>query len=338
MARPRKFKFSDYDGGFPTYPQPIQRGSFLLRPSGRWEVLFTAGLRNRRFWGGAHRFPLAVSETGAESCRIVITDRDDPAVRASLDLPDTPAAAVNEALMELDEALMELDAAAQRGRELAERAGTGEWWLGKDVFKGFGLAQRYTVNDTRYFGGWSGHARTYSGKVTKILEVDKQGVGLRGLSTIFTIPWSDIADVDVDGPDTAAKKLTASRAILLGPASLLLKKKVLSTVVTVRTKNGEEAVFVSEKANPALVRAKLTPVLSQLHRVAGEDSIADATDGAEEGVDTPEEEPPHDDADFQPGVPVLGVAEELERLAGLRDSGVLTESEFLGQKARLLGR
>jgi hypothetical protein len=33
----------------------------------------------------------------------------------------------------------------------------------------------------------------------------------------------------------------------------------------------------------------------------------------------------------------VGVAEELTKLAALRDSGVLTEEEFAAQKARLLG-
>jgi hypothetical protein len=35
--------------------------------------------------------------------------------------------------------------------------------------------------------------------------------------------------------------------------------------------------------------------------------------------------------------PTVSVAEELTKLAGLRDAGVLTEDEFATQKARLLG-
>ncbi len=36
--------------------------------------------------------------------------------------------------------------------------------------------------------------------------------------------------------------------------------------------------------------------------------------------------------------PVVGVAEELEKLASLRDKGIITEAEFQTQKAKLLGR
>jgi hypothetical protein len=35
---------------------------------------------------------------------------------------------------------------------------------------------------------------------------------------------------------------------------------------------------------------------------------------------------------------VIGVAEELEKLAGLRDKGIISEAEFQTQKAKLLGQ
>jgi len=38
------------------------------------------------------------------------------------------------------------------------------------------------------------------------------------------------------------------------------------------------------------------------------------------------------------GQPAVSVADELEKLAALRKQGVLTEAEFLAQKAKLLAR
>jgi hypothetical protein len=38
-----------------------------------------------------------------------------------------------------------------------------------------------------------------------------------------------------------------------------------------------------------------------------------------------------------PGCPVTGIADELGKLAQLRDSGILTDEEFSEQKRRLLG-
>jgi hypothetical protein len=40
---------------------------------------------------------------------------------------------------------------------------------------------------------------------------------------------------------------------------------------------------------------------------------------------------------MSPGCPLTGIADELGKLATLRDSGILTDEEFSRQKRRLLG-
>lgn len=192
------------------------------------------------------------------------------------------------------------------------------WWLLPDAFKGFGHNGSFFANETHYLGGWPEHAKTYTGKLTKILVIDRNGVALRGFSVIFTIPWNQITDLDVDGAENASKRLTASRALLLGPLALVAKKKTKNSMLIVTTTSGHQALFHSEQYTASEMRMKLLPIITQI-RLA----VVDQQPAGPPGMATAPSR-------------AVSVADELTKLMQLRTSGVLTEQEFAAQKAKLL--
>ena len=176
-----------------------------------------------------------------------------------------------------------------------------------------------TASDTQYLGGWSGHTKTYTGMSKKILRVDTNGVSLVAFKTIFTIPWSVIVALEVEGPEQASQRVTVTRALAVGVFALAAKKKSKAAVLIVRTQDGEEALFQTEKYTAPELRTKLTPFISQL-RVAQAQSPAPVEAAAKpSGVDSD---------------PV----EQIRKLGELRDQGLLTPEEFEAKKTELLGR
>jgi Short C-terminal domain len=305
VAKAAKFRIANYAGGLPSHPDPKKAGNLILTPAFKWEL----HLVGARQWvvGGIGRFAFDVESTGPKSCRVVLRDQQDETIRTSFDLPDTPADKFEAAL------------ASQQGRlEGAMKRDVlvsgGQWWLAPGTFKCLGFTERFTVSGTAYHGGWSGHPKTHGN--TNLLEVDKRGIGLRGMKTIFTIPWEQIVDVTVDGPETAATRITATRLLAFGVFALAAKKKTKAAIVIVTTANGDQAVFQTEKSMPHEVSPKLIPLAAHVRKAAQQRDPASPT------ASLPS--------------PPTGVADEIAKLAQLREAGVLTDEEFAAQKAKLL--
>lgn len=119
-----KATFVNYDGGFPSHPQPEATGMLLLPGSGptigRWELHWVAEeadleSRHEMIFGGLARYPFSVEATGPTSCRVTISDTQDPAVVAHFDLPTTAATA-------LETVLAARAPVIERGRRAAELA------------------------------------------------------------------------------------------------------------------------------------------------------------------------------------------------------------------------
>jgi len=87
-----------------------------------------------------------------------------------------------------------------------------------------------------------------------------------------------------------------------------------STVLAVHLRSGG-IVYYQAHLNFQAFRANVTPILHSLG--------VTVSDGAPVASAAP--------------APTISVADELAKLAQLRDSGVLTEAEFATQKAKLLG-
>jgi len=204
-------------------------------------------------------------------------------------------------------------------------AGTGdsvpkaEWWMSPTAFAGLGRSRWLQIAGTSYLGGWSAHPNTHGNN--NILVIGKAGLEYRGFRTLFTIPWSEIVAIEIEGPEQASKRVSVSRALTIGVFALAAKKSSKTAVVCVRTQTGEEPCFQTEKWVAPELRAKITPILSQLRRALADQQV---TAG---GLVDPK---------VSAG-PALSVADELAKFAKLRAEGILTDEEFETQKAKLLG-
>jgi hypothetical protein len=144
-----------------------------------------------------------------------------------------------------------------------------------------------------------------------ILKVTEEGIQWRGNLGFpkIVMPWSEIEAIAVDGEVTSRVK--ASAVLGVGLLGLGSKKRREDTHISVITSKAEYGFLVA-KAAPEVVRTKLRPVLRAL------EATQEPT-----GLTTP---------------PVAtSTADELVKLADLRESGALTADEFAAAKARLLG-
>lgn len=196
-----------------------------------------------------------------------------------------------------------------------------DWWVSPEAFKSLGLAGMLNLSGVSYYGGWPGH-QSAEGKSSLVMRVDQSGISLRRFKAIFTIPWSEISDIVVEGPDEAQRRFTATRLVLLGPLGLAFKKDRKGSkeaIITVKTRAGDEAIFNVAKTLPREIAPKLEPVAMQARRASKGDDRTDA-----DRVPTAE------------GGPDL--AEQIEKLADLKAKGILTDEEFAGKKTELLAR
>jgi len=198
------------------------------------------------------------------------------------------------------------------------------WWESPDGLKSLGLGRRLALTHASYYGGWPGH-QTPEGKPNLVLTVDVRGISLGKLvTTIFTIPWPEIQDITLEGPLEAASRFTATRLIALGPLGLAFKKAKKGskeTILTVTTKGGDEAIFHIATKLPREIAPKLTPVAMQARRASKGDDESDAVRGSS-----------------TPAAPTLDIPAQLEKLAELKDKGILTDEEFAAKKTELLER
>jgi hypothetical protein len=138
-----------------------------------------------------------------------------------------------------------------------------QWWTDPQLFRAFGRSKQFLATYVDYHGGWSGHQKPHK---DKSLIINGEGINLKGFKTLFTIPWSEIAGLDIEGPEEASKRITATRILSMGVFALAAKKKSKTAILIVTTTDGEQAVFQTEKLTALELRAKLTPVISQIHR------------------------------------------------------------------------
>jgi hypothetical protein len=305
-------------------------------------------------FGGYDDHEFEVTEASSNSCHAVIRDRsgntvavvdvltsadilrDDLSQRDGIVPPEVADRIAREAeavkaklgawhaeLRAKDEVLLPLAAQLVATRKNPDVQSTSQdWWLKPNAFGGLGRSGMFSAKETHYLGGWPGHTKTYTGKLTKLLVVDKNGVSLRGLSTIFTIPWQEITDLDVDGAENASKRVTAGRVAVIGVFALVAKKHVKDSMLIVTTASGDQALFHSSQFTALELRQKLLPLITQIQK-------------SKAGL--PTSSPAAPPATGPTGSSPIGVADELTKLSQLRDSGVLSDEEFATQKAKLLG-
>lgn len=124
------------------------------------------------------------------------------------------------------------------------------------------------------------------------------------------VPWSNVASVSMESWSEAKSRLGA--ILVFGLLGLAARGSIDSTVLAVRLLDGGTVYYQAELHLMAF-RANVTPILRSLGVTVTEGAPVSAV----------------------PTTPV-SMADELAKLAQLRDSGVLTEAEFAAQKAKLL--
>lgn len=201
--------------------------------------------------------------------------------------------------------------------------GDSVWWLQADAFDAFGPLRGVRLEKCEYLGGWPGRDKVKG----DMLELGSRGIhfGFRGFDPALVIPWDQVCGCSVEGPDSKVRPtVTAGRALKawgtspMGLFSLLGKEKL--AVLIVRTTTGSSVVFQVGGYLCTELKSQLEPILQHYPHLPGSLPLA-VTDS----------DPPNQSA-------VTIVAEQLRHLAQLRDSGVLTESEFQEKKTELLGR
>jgi hypothetical protein len=131
------------------------------------------------------------------------------------------------------------------------------------------------------------------------------------LGSKVTIPWNVIQDIEVT--TESKKRVTAGRAVAIGIFSLAARKNETFTYIHVQDAN--TVWSFAAKTTQVKVLAAMKPVLDAFQGRTRTQTQAEI---------------PHVQQQ-------LSVADELAKLANLRDSGVLSEDEFSTEKAKLLG-
>lgn len=129
----------------------------------------------------------------------------------------------------------------------------------------------------------------------------------------FTIPSTDISDVVVEGKDEVNRRVTVTRLLAVGIFAFALKKKAedKESFITVVLSNGQEAIFHVKDKSPMELKATLAKATSQVKQGA---VVAKTVNSTPQG----------------------SVADELAKLAKLKEQGILTQDEFDKKKTELL--
>lgn len=183
----------------------------------------------------------------------------------------------------------------------------GAWWLEMGAFRG----QKPKMH-TLYLGGWPAYSTTHVGKNTKTLILDSKGVRLQSVvKALLTIPWAEVASLSTEDAASSGRSSVVAEMTSEGH-----KKREKETVFIVRTTKGEEVLFILPGVTSEECQGTLAPVMKRMNAAA-------ARPGKTNAVVPPET--------------ATGIADELAKLALLRDSGALSDEEFAAAKARVLG-
>ena len=155
----------------------------------------------------------------------------------------------------------------------------------------------------------------YLGGLTKIPDAisGEVHINLRGfyVAKELIVAWAEVQGLLVESEQVAKSKVAATIMFgVLGAAGA--KGTRQQSVISAKKKDKQTAYFLINDLSSQMVKAKLGPVMaSKKVQMLGESSSPALTDE--------------------------GLVGELEKLAKLKDSGVLTASEFQKAKKKLLG-
>jgi hypothetical protein len=209
------------------------------------------------------------------------------------------------------------------------------------------------LGGARYLGG---HADRDEPITAAGLLLDPRGIHVRAFADLFTIPWTSVRGVDVEGPVQISERLTMSRLVAMGASTWVTTLSYL----TVSTAQGD-LIFEIDGLAPPELRTRLARVLHALERAAPPPApiatgSAAPVPAAPEPVDWVEPVPLPDPVDWDPSVGAnepaplalepgatdapleVLVVDALWKLAQLRDAGLLGAEDVAALRDRLLAR
>jgi len=194
---------------------------------------------------------------------------------------------------------------------------------GKSIQKSYQEQQQKSADlkDTRgtrlgalqveYMGGY-GDKRKAKGVLTFF---EKQTEFSAVMGTKFTVPNSQIKDVVIEGKDDVNRRVTVTRLLAVGIFAFALKKKNKDqeAYITLELTDGQEVILFVDNKAPMALRAKLAKVISAVKQA----NVASQAQPVQQ-------------------VTQSSVADELAKLASLKEQGVLSQAEFDSEKAKVL--
>lgn len=194
---------------------------------------------------------------------------------------------------------------------------------GKSIQKSYQEQQQKSaeLKDTRgarldsvsveYMGGY-GDSRKANGIITFY---QNQTEFSAVMSTKFTIPNAQIKEILVEGKDEVNRRVTVTRLIAVGIFAFALKKKSKDqeSYITLELVDGQEVILFVDNKAPMALRAKLAKAISSVKQVSTSHQVVSSQH-----------------------TPQGSIADELSKLASLKEQGILTQSEFDTEKAKIL--
>jgi hypothetical protein len=223
----------------------------------------------------------------------------------------------------------ELDKLNTREQRRQQRIEWGAWWLERGAFQQFSAP----LVPVRYLGGWPEHPTAHAGGSRNSLRFDSKGIHYVGVMvTMFTVPWEAIRGLAVEEGWSSDKPEVAS-AIQRGAVTS-------GAVLIANTTEAGEVLFFADRIPCRELELALLPIVSRMNKAAnrapGELRVASKEDDRAPDVGNAAEVA-HPAGTVASGA-MFSVADELQKLALLRNDGLLTDEEFAEQKAKLLGR
>lgn len=162
-------------------------------------------------------------------------------------------------------------------------------------------------SNAQYLGGLPDTKPT---KASTTLFITDDGVGHgNGWHPKNLIAWDQMSGVSFD--TGTAKKSRAGKALAFGVLALAAKKTQDEAHLTVMLKDGNAALYRVVGKSGLVVRGKVQPFLAAHGVPCLDDGVSAAA--------------------------AVSAADEIGKLAALRDAGAITADEFVAHKAALLG-
>lgn len=165
-----------------------------------------------------------------------------------------------------------------------------------------------------FMGGYNQHKKSV-GSLTFYQKQTEFGGVMLNKKHWFIIPNSEIEDIAFEGKDDVNRRVTVTRLLTVGLFAFALKKKSeeKEAFVTIELADGQEVIFHVNGKSPLELKGKLAKAISQVKQAGRAAAISPALQTAN-----------------------ISVADELNKLAQLRQRGIITQQDFDKKKADLI--